>query len=411
MTDTLPPFEHLIARCDDSVASGELAHSVASGELAHGVQPTLETRVLASPWGAPGQRVPPPFAADEIDALLRLIEQPSFVAGQMEHELPALQRLGWVQGRSLAVARGAVLAQVGQRLYDTLFPLGPVRTALSVALAQARHARAPLPLQLHLDQDAGDLARLPWELLRDEQGYLVQTGRLSLARHIAFKAPCTPLQVHGALHVLVVVSRPKDLATLDGDAEVAALRRSLAGLAEGSGLTVDVLAQPTWRSFVDALSSAPYHVVHFDGHGDLRATGDAHGSARGYLAFERADGSADWRSAENLAAALFRNPYVRLGVLSACRSAAVGDGLLFGGVAPALIGMGVPAVVAMQFEVPLYATVAFTETFYASLAGREPVIQAVAEARAQLDDECWYRPALYLRGRDDAQGQLFATGE
>ncbi|MDI7277912.1 MAG: CHAT domain-containing protein, partial [Anaerolineae bacterium] len=124
-------------------------------------------------------------------------------------------------------------------------------------------------------------------------------------------------------------------------------------------------------------------------------------------AFERAGGGADWRSAENLAAALFRNPQVRLAVLSACRSGTVGGALVFSGAGPALIGAGVPAVVAMQCEVPLYATVAFAEAFYAALAERLPLVQAVANARTHLDDEMWYRPALYLRGRNDPRGILF----
>ena len=412
----IDPLEHLVALCDD------------------GEQPMIETRVLASPCGTPSQRVPLPYTPDEVDALLKVIEQPTFVAVRFQSEMPTLAGLGWLQEGRLALPRAALLEQVGRRLYETLFPRGRVRTALSVGLSQARHARTSLTLQLHLDKEAGYLARLPWELLHDGQGYLVRSGRLALARYIAFKAPLTPLSIQGPLRVLVVISRPQDLPMLDSKAELTGLKDSLASLAQQQGLEVHVLPSPTWRAFVDALASAPYHIVHFDGHGDFgrrcpschRLAGLSEGrcparsrgqvcsepldqvSPQGYLAFERPDGTTDWRSAENLAAALFRNPQVRLAVLTACRSAMVGSGLLFGGTAPALIGMGVPAVVAMQFEVPLYATAAFTEAFYAALAERQPVVEAVARGRAQLDDDSWYRPALYLRGRGDPHGMLFA---
>ena len=412
----IDPFEHLLASYHD------------------GGRPALEARVLSSPWGTPSQRTALPYTPPQVDALIRLLERPSLGAAELRSELPALRSLGWVKAGQLTLSRAELLERVGRQLYETLFPRGPVRTALNVSLSQARHARSPLAFQLHLDKEAGFLARLPWELLHDDHGYLLKSGRLALARYIAFRAPATAVSVNGPLRVLVVVARPRDQAVLDSEAELAALRRSLGSLTGSRGLEVQVLQPPTWRAFVDALNSAPYHIVHFDGHGDFgrrcpacrqlappsdavclaRAPrGGACGerleavSPQGYLAFERPDGATDWRSAENLAAALFRNREVRLAVLSACRSATVGAGLVFAGTGPALIGMGVPAVVAMQFEVPLGAAVSFSETLYAALARREPLIEAVAGARARLDDESWYRPALYLRGRGDARGVLF----
>mgnify|MGYP005852805163 CR=1 FL=1 len=415
------PFEHLIAIYNEDG------------------QPSLETRVLSSPWGTPSQRSYLPYSPEQIDALLKLIERPTLVAADLASEMSALQSLGWVQEGRPAPPRADLLQQVGRRLYEALFPRGPVRTALNVSLSQARRARTVLPFQLHLDKEAGCLARLPWELLHDEQGYLVRSGRLALARYIAFKAPPTAIAIQGPLRVLVVVSRPHDLPTLDEEAELSALKNSLASLAEHRGLKIDLLESATWRAFVDALSSAPYHIVHFDGHGDfgrrcpncrqLAAPSQTVCTARsarggtvcgtrltqvnpqGCLAFERWDGAADWHSAGSLAAALFRNPEIRLAVLSACRSAAVGNGPLFGGTAPALIGMGVPAAVAMQLEVPLYATAAFAEAFYAALAQRRPLIEAVAAARAALDDDTWYCPALYLRGHNDPWGWLFGPPE
>jgi len=410
-------LQHLIAGCDD------------------GPGPALETRVLSSRWGTPAERVALPYTPEEADALLRVVEQPTFSAAEFGAQLAILRRLGWVRGEELVLPRPRLLEAIGARLYETLFPRGPVRTVLNIALGQARQLRAPLPFHLHLDRDAGHLARLPWELVHDGQSFLVRSGRLAMARYIAFKAPATALALEGPLRVLVVVARPRDLPGLDEAAEVTALRGGLAALAGERGLEVQVLESPSWRAFVDALSTAPYHVVHFDGHGDwgrrcpacrrlapatdsvcrapsgcgaLCGTPLAGVAAQGYLAFERPDGTADWRSAENLAAALFRNPAVRLAVLSACRSAAVGQGSLFAGTAPALIGMGVPAVAAMQFEVPLYATVAFAEGFYGALAKRAPLTDAMAQVRAELDDDTWYCPTLYLRSKGDLRGVLFA---
>ena len=403
----LPPFEHLLS------LGGE------------GTTP-LEARVLSSPYGTPAQRTTLPFAFGQVEAVLRAVERPT----PDPADLPTLSALGWAQEGQWAMPRGELLRRVGMRLYDALFPPGPVRTTLAVALARAREMRSPLPLQLHLDREAGYLGRLPWELACDEQGYLVQGGRMALARYLDFPAPPTATALNGALKVLVIVSRPTDLPALNEEAELQALRDSLAALNERRGLEVYLLQPATWREFVDAVSSERFHIVHFDGHGDfgrrcprcrrvisVPATTCRAGcganllgiAPQGHLAFQRADGTADWRSPENLAAALFRSSELRLAVLSACRSGAVGKGSLFAGLGPALIGLGVPAVVAMQAEVSLEATTAFAGAFYGALAAGQSLLDATAIARAQLDEEAWFRPALYLRSKGDARGTLLGN--
>jgi hypothetical protein len=77
-------------------------------------------------------------------------------------------------------------------------------------------------------------------------------------------------------------------------------------------------------------------------------------------------------------------------------------------VAQTLIQQGVPAVVAMQFEITDRAAIAFSDDFYASLVLGLPVDVAVNEARksiyAQPNATEWATPVLYLRSPD---GVLF----
>jgi formylglycine-generating enzyme required for sulfatase activity len=77
-------------------------------------------------------------------------------------------------------------------------------------------------------------------------------------------------------------------------------------------------------------------------------------------------------------------------------------------VAGSLVRQGIPAVVAMQFEISDRAACAFAEEFYAALAQGYPVDAGLAEARKAIyclpEDVEWGTPVLYLRAPD---GVLF----
>jgi hypothetical protein len=67
----------------------------------------------------------------------------------------------------------------------------------------------------------------------------------------------------------------------------------------------------------------------------------------------------------------------------------------------------VPAVMAMQFSVPVEAAVDFASAFYTGLAQGKTVPRAVAQGRRRLfRDKGWFIPTLYLRSTDD-EGRLF----
>ena len=96
---------------------------------------------------------------------------------------------------------------------------------------------------------------------------------------------------------------------------------------------------------------------------------------------------------------------LRLAVLNSCEGARTDPTDPFAGVAETLVRRGIPAVVAMQFEVSDDAAIEFAPALYGALAAGLPIDAAVAEARkavytvSQLE---WATPVLYLRA-DDAQ--------
>ena len=94
---------------------------------------------------------------------------------------------------------------------------------------------------------------------------------------------------------------------------------------------------------------------------------------------------------------------MRLAVLNACEAGRTDPADPFAGVADTLVRRGIPAVIAMQFEVSDDAAVEFAPALYGALAAGRPVDEAVAEARKAMYTISpleWATPVLYLRADD-----------
>jgi CHAT domain-containing protein len=107
---------------------------------------------------------------------------------------------------------------------------------------------------------------------------------------------------------------------------------------------------------------------------------------------------------------------VRVAILGACRTGRRDGVSAWTGVAPALIKMGIPIVVAMQYEVGDDHAVAFSKWFYTSLSNGLSIDEAVVVARRAMldvsteDNLEWGVPVVYMRSRDStlislAEGQ------
>ena len=155
------------------------------------------------------------------------------------------------------------------------------------------------------------LLGLPWELMRDGAGP-VALGAGGISRSLPVADGAGTLAVPGGrLRVLMVISRPA--GTRDVGYQMVA-RPLLERLDAVRGeVDLAVLRPPTLEALGHALrggrGGVPFHVVHFDGHGVMPATGAAGGAVdwsapgEGVLAFEQPGGGSDqWAS--KVAAAL-----------------------------------------------------------------------------------------------------------
>src|SRR5262249_40073791 len=155
------------------------------------------------------------------------------------------------------------------------------------------------------------------------------------------------------LRILLAVSRPDDTGFLDPRHTTRAMLDALAPL--GDGVVVDFCRPATLDKLERMLTAAdrdkrPYHIVHFDGHGDFLPN-----SQLGALCFEKDEDDAgkvlvDLVGADRIGRLLAAHK-IPLAILEACRSGQLGRIAAFRGVAPALLEAGVGSVLSMSHAV------------------------------------------------------------
>ncbi|MBP7146989.1 MAG: CHAT domain-containing protein [Acidobacteria bacterium] len=287
----------------------------------------------------------------------------------------------------------------GGRLFRSVFS-GDVGGCLHAALFDADARGLGLRLRLHLDQ-APELADIPWEYLYNPalNRFLALSGKTPLVRYVGLPEPIRPIAVRPPLRVAAVICSPTDYPSLDVDAEWAKLNDAVSDL-QGRGLIeLERIDPPTLVQLQRRLRQEEYHIFHFVGHGGFDTRSD-----EGVLILE--DGSRKGRQvgAQYLGALLYDESTLRLAVLNACEGARTSRADIFAGAAQCLVQQGIPAVIAMQFEITDEAAIELAHEFYRALADGCPVDTALAEARkcvfAQGNDIEWGTPVLYMRAPD-----------
>jgi hypothetical protein len=151
------------------------------------------------------------------------------------------------------------------------------------------------------------------------------------------------------------------------------------------------------------------HILHLVGHGYTQPDRDS-GPAQTALYLEKDEGTLQIVKAADLVARLAAiGQLPHLVFLMACESAAPQTPTAhpFIGLGPQLVQAGVPAVVAMQAQVPIAMSRPFTSEFYRRLVEHGEVDKAMSQARLVVfrpDRVDWAVPVLFMRLRD---GRLF----
>jgi outer membrane protein assembly factor BamD (BamD/ComL family) len=328
----------------------------------------------------------------------------------LENRLKALQiallRSGGSRRQVLSPEEHAV-QDFGRELFNALVT-GEARSRYDVSVGAARQQGKGLRLKLRILPP--ELAKLPWEFLYDprEAEYVRLSRDTPVVRYLELPQPVQPLLVQPPLRILGMIVSPRDLPSLDVAREKQRVETALGDLQKQRLIDLKWLEGQTWRDLQRAMRSGPWHIFHFIGHGGFDSNAD-----EGVIALADETGCAQRMLATELGRLLADHRSLRLVLLNSCEGARGSEHDVFSSTAAILVRRGLPAVVAMQYEITDRAAVEFARSFYEALAEGLPVDAAVAEARKAISLAVpntveWGTPVLYMRA---PQGAIFQLPE
>jgi len=318
----------------------------------------------------------------------------------------ALLRSGGKRRRAPS-AEEKVVQDFGRDLFDTLLS-GEVRSRYDVSQREAAGRGKGLRLKLRIQVPG--LAALPWEFLYDprQAEYVCLSRNTPVVRYLELPQPIQPLAVTPPLRILGMIASPRDLPELDVARERQRVERAIQDLRAQGLVELHWMERQTWRDLQRAMRRGPWHVFHFIGHGGFDRAAD-----EGFVALVDREGETYRLSATQLGRLLADHRWLRLVLLNACEGARGSKLDIFSSTATILVRRGIPAVLAMQYEITDRAAIEFARAFYEALAEAMPIDAAVSEARkavslAVANTVEWGTPVLYMRSPD---GVLFSIQE
>lgn len=195
---------------------------------------------------------------------------------------------------------------------------------------------------------------------------------------------------------MVIRSEPTDYPWLDLAAEWGQVEEALGDLTDSGMVTFTVLAAPTLSELRRVSLREQFQVLHYMGHSGFEA------EAGGMLLFTDQAGRSVPVTGEQLSVMFRDHTSLRLAVLNDCEAGRTDPTDPFGGIADTLVRRGIPAVIAMQFEVTDVAAIEFAPALYGALVAGRP-IDVAAEARKAMYAVSpleWATPVLHLRADD-----------
>jgi outer membrane protein assembly factor BamD (BamD/ComL family) len=311
------------------------------------------------------------------------------------------RRGNWRGGRGSDSDEMAAAKEFGARLFGAVFQ-GDVYACLRASLSEARAKKQGVRVLLRLSPE---LANLPWEYLYNPawNQFFSLSVDTPLVRYLELTPQVAPLEVSLPLRLLAVISSPTDYDALDVEREWRDLQNALQPLVARGLMQIERLESASLLALQRQLRRTEYHVFHFIGHGSF----DEH-YQDGILIFSDEHGRGRPLSGQDLGILLRNHNSLRLALLNTCEGARTGKDDPFAGVAHSLVQMGLPAVIAMQFEISDASAILFAQEFYAALADGYGVDAALTDARTAIfasgGSVEWGTPVLFSRTLD---GRIF----
>lgn len=296
------------------------------------------------------------------------------------------------------------LTSYGEEMFRGLFTQS-ISTAFENARFAARLSRRGLRVRLHLPSV---LQVLPWELMfipeESPPNFLCLIASIAVTRAGRSVEAESVQTIEFPLRILVVVSAPVNSPPLNTRAEINRLLESLSSFISSGKVEIDfVHGADTLNKLKRLMEELDYHIVHFIGH-----TSDASRGAVS-LIFEDEERNERKISATNLFQQLGNVALPSLIFLNACKGASTSLISPLTSIAESFLAVGVPAVIAHQFEISDEAAEVFARHIYDGLVDGIPVEDAIAAARYEVYEtfalEC-FTPVFFLQSTN---GILFLT--
>jgi hypothetical protein len=289
------------------------------------------------------------------------------------------------------------LKDLGARLFELVIR-STIRDLFVTATAQRDGF---VPFELFVESSA--LASWPWEYLFDSGTRMfVCRDFHPISRSIFDQTlPLTTGETRKRLRLLVVLGAADDDDEIDVDEEVLLLESVFRSYLEPDRfeMVVKTLSASELTMLLQT-SRGRFDIVHFLGHSAFDLS-----RSEGYLRLMKAGARESTKLYANDFAQAAADSRIRLAFLNACETArsAIAEEPARSSVAAALLGRGIPAVVAHQFSVPDNGAHFFAIAFYNLLSCGRPLIEAMRAGRAAMshaDDNRpfdWGIPVLYTR--------------
>jgi len=253
-------------------------------------------------------------------------------------------------------------------------------------------------LRIKLTIEPPEMAALPWEYVFDERqgdtGYMCLRHKSPMVRFLDFGRATTTFSIKGRLNVLGIVANPRgEWDNLDTEQERNRIDEAIASIPDKNLVNFRWVPGDTHEHLLEMMQREAWHVFHFIGHGGVQ-------NDEGFIVLGDGRGGADQLTAADLALTLQSSGALKLAILNCCESARG-----TANPAEALVRLGIPAVVAMQYPITDEAAVRFSSQFYKSLLMGQSLERSLTMARVWIRKRSkleWAIPVLFTRASSDA---------
>ena len=320
-------------------------------------------------------------------------------------------------------AANRMLEEIGSQLHEFLF--SGIQGLLNESVSEATALGKPLLIRLCVKHPG--LSSIPWEALYDAKNrrYVTTNDYTPLTRRVDPDLSRVVLPIKPPLRILAMASRARSMANgtqmgaigvdeeLDGIVEALAklikkktVRLGKVPSAQARSLNLSVLKGYVDEDSGDDEQAESWNIFHFIGHG-----GYDENRKMGYIVVQQQGGAmgAPLYSSDLQQILIRPGKTPTLVVLNSCSGAAERGGRLFSSVAAELVQAGIPAVLAMQFEISEPLAQDFAKLFYTYLSEGISIQAALTNTRRVLQVDGiseWIAPVLYMQSPD---GLVFTT--